>query len=180
LNDPHYIANLVKMVRKNDVMAMRSLYEAHFKQMLATSLRITNNQNDAEDILQEAFVQSFQKISQLKSDDKYGAWLKRMVTNMSIKLIKNRITFSEISEAQDSYEEDEVALWYRDITFDKIKTELQNLPIGCRTIFSLYLLEGYKHKEIAEELNISISNSKSQYRYALKLLREKLQQRIYE
>ncbi len=161
-------------------MAMRSLYETHAKQMLATSLRITNNQNDAEDIIQEAFIQSFQKISQLKSDDKYSAWLKRMVTNKSLQLIKNRITFSEISEAIDVHQEEDIDHWYKDITFDKIKEELQNLPIGCRTIFSLYLLEGYKHKEIAAELEISISNSKSQYRYALKLLREKLQQRIYE
>jgi len=103
-----------------------------------------------------------------------------MVTNKSLQLIKNRITFCEISEAQEAYEDEVVVHWYRDITFDKIKEELQDLPIGCRTIFSLYLLEGYKHKEIAKELNISVSNSKSQYRYALKLLREKLQQHIHE
>lgn len=178
MNDSNYIASLVRKVRKNDPIAMRTLYEAHSKQMMATSLRITNNTGDSEDIIQEALIQSFQKIGQLKTDDKYGAWLKRIVTSKSLQVIKKRITFSDLSEVSDIYEADDEQGWYRDITFDKIKNELQNLPNGCRTIFSLYLLEGYKHKEIAEELGISVSNSKSQYRYALKLLREKLQEHI--
>ena len=62
----------------------------------------------------------------------------------------------------------------KDIPFDKIKSAIERLPEGCRQIFTLYLMEGYKHQEIAEVLGISVSTSKSQYRYALQLLKEKL------
>ena len=70
--------------------------------------------------------------------------------------------------------EEESKPWYEEISFEKIKKAIQDLPDGSREIFSLYLLEGYKHREIAEVLNVSESTSKSQYRYALKLLRNKL------
>ena len=180
MNERHYIASLVIQAKKKDIVAMRALYEAHAKQMMATSLRITNNKRDAEDVIQEAFIQSFLKIMQLKQDKNYGAWLKRIVVTQSLQLVKKRISFVEISNVNEIPEEHDASKWYQDVSFDQIKSELQKLPDGCRAIFSLYLLEGYKHKEIAEELNISVSNSKSQYRYALKLMREKLQNKLHE
>ncbi len=179
MTDSHYISSLVKRVKKNDALAMRALYDAHSTQMMASSLRITNSLSDSEDILQEAFVQSFQKISQLKVDAQYGGWLKRIVVTKSLQWIKKRRQFETLTEQSNEIAEVEEHDGYKKVSFEEIKKAIVELPAGCRVIFSLYLLEGYKHKEIAEELGISISNSKSQYRYALKLLREKVSHRVY-
>jgi len=153
---------------------MQTLYESFSKEMMATSHRITNNITDSEDILQEAFLASFQKIAQLKENHKYGSWLKQIVINSSLKSVKRRRDFTPLAEVEHIEDEQPESNWYEGISFDAIKKALLDLPDGCREIFSLYALEGYKHKEIAAALDISVSTSKSQYRYALKLLRKKL------
>jgi len=173
LKELGYISSLVQKVKRKDVLAMRTLYEAFAKEMLAASQRITNSKADSEDILQEAFLNSFDKIGQLKDENHYGPWLKRIVVNKSLTAIKKRITFYEVEEIEPFVVED-TNPWYEGISFEKIKSAIQDLPDGSREIFSLYLLEGYKHREIAEALNVSVSTSKSQYRYALKILRNKL------
>ncbi len=151
---------------------MRALYERYSKEMLATSYRITNDLQGSEDILQEAFLDAFQKIDQLKDDCKYGDWLKRIVINKSLSSIKRRMHFKEVELAIDVPQEDEILPLA--CSFADLQKVIQELPEGCRQVFSLYLLDEYRHKEIAELLNISVSTSKSQYRYALKLLRDKL------
>jgi len=159
---------------------MQGLFNSFSKEMMATSQRITNSKVDTEDILQEAFLKSFQKIGQLKEDKLYGGWLKQIVINASLQLVKKRINYSTLEQAPEIEAETSESNWYEGIPFDTIKQAIQNLPDGSRAIFSLHLLDGYKHKEIAEVLGVSISTSKSQYRYALKLLKEELTHIIYE
>ncbi len=173
MTSANYIQELVTRVKQQDLLAMKMLYEQLAKEMLTTSFRITKNLEDSEDILQEAFLKSFQDINSLKEPAKYVGWLKRIVINKSLNSIKKKIRFDTIENIPEPLEEDDSS-WYEDISFEKIRVHIQKLPEGSRQIFSLYLLEGYKHKEIAEILNISISTSKSQYQYALKLLKEML------
>ena len=113
------------------------------------------------------------KINKLKDPKSYGSWLKRIVINNSLQLVKKQIHFEDLTNL-DIKEEATEENWYQDIPFNKIKQAILQLPNGCRQVFSLYLLENYKHKEIADLLNISVSTSKSQYRYALKLMRATL------
>jgi len=160
------------------MLAMKVLYEQYSREMLGLSYRITQNKADAEDIIQEAFLKSFQEIRKLKEAEKYPAWLKRIVLNRSLSTIKGKIHFAEIDNIAESIEDEDQEHWYEGIPFEKIKPAIQELPDGCRQVFTLYLLEDYKHREIAELLDISLSNSKSQYRYALKLLKEKLSKLI--
>ena len=168
------IANWVAQARKKEVKAMKALYDLCVQEAMASSLRITNHRPDSEDILQEAFLESFQKIGQLKDDEKYPAWVKSIVINKSLRQVRKRQTFVDLQEMEQLAEEEESENWYEEISFEAIKVAIQELPDGCRTIFSLYLLEGYRHREIANMLGIALSTSKSQYRYALRLLREKL------
>ena len=173
MKDFDYIAELVVRVKQNDLLAMKVLYNEFAREMLTVSHRITQNLSDAEDILQESFMTSFDKINKLKDPKYYGAWLKRIVINNSLSLMKKQIHFEEITnipEMPASIEDN----WYENIPFDKIKMAINELPDGCRNVFSLYLLENYKHREIADLLNISVSTSKSQYRYALKLMKAAL------
>ncbi|MFK8009768.1 MAG: RNA polymerase sigma factor [Saprospiraceae bacterium] len=170
----NYILSLVKQVKRNDVVAMRTLYDLFSKEMLAVSFRITNDWQEAEDIIQEGFLTSFQKIAQLKSETKYGGWLKQIIVNKSLANLKKKVSFQDLTEIEVWDENDNDDNWYQDISFEKITAAIQELPEGSRQVFSLFLLENYKHKEIAAMLSISVSTSKSQYRYALKLLKEKL------
>jgi len=167
------ITALVQGVKKKEVKAMRSLYQQFSKGMLATSYRITNDLQESEDVLQEAFLSSFQKIDQLKESARYGDWLKRIVVNKSLVVVKKRIRFEEVETVFNQVEQEE-ELWYKGISFREIEKAIQQLPEGCRQVFSLFLLDNYKHQEISEMLQISVSTSKSQYRYALKLMRQKL------
>ncbi len=171
------ITEAVKKIEVNDRLAMNLLYTRYAKEMLAMSYRITNNLSDAEDVIQESFLNSFQKINQLKDPNHYLFWLKRIVLNNSLKIIKNKIYFKPIEdkEYEDIHEEGK---WYESIKFETINEAIQNLPNGCREIFTLYLLDEFKHKEIAEAFKISVSTSKSQYRYALKLLKEQLRKML--
>jgi len=171
------IQDLVSRAAENDITAIRDLYDRFSREMLSVSYRITGSMTESEDILQEAFLTSFEKINQLEKAAAYPGWLKRIVTNKSLSTIKKRIHFSEVNEISE-WEEEETSPWYSNISFDKIREAIQELPEGCRQVLSLYLLEEYKHREIAEMLNISVSTSKSQYRYALGLLRERLKNKI--
>jgi len=167
------ITELVERAKQKDQLAMKLLYEKSAKQMFSLSYRITNNVEDSKDILQEAYLTTFQQLLKLKESKKYFGWLKRIVVNNSLKVAKTKIHFKEVEDFKQSMDEDDYS-WYSDFPSGKLKIAIQKLPNGCREIFTLYLLEGYKHKEIAELLNIEIPTSKSQYQYALKLLKTDL------
>jgi RNA polymerase sigma-70 factor (ECF subfamily) len=134
---------------------------------------------DAEDILQESFVTAFEKLNELSSDNAFGSWLKKIVINNCITHIRrNKFEFDDIKDyttipiSEDNEE---------DISIDPVMVHkaIKDLPAGGRTILVLHALEGYKHREIAEMLNISESTSKTQYKRALDILFINLKQKIY-
>ena len=123
-----------------------------------------NNREDAEDILQEAFVQAFTKLESFRYESTFGAWLKRIVINTCINAINKRkvdlLLTEDMYYYKDVMDEDEEEL---PLTVQDIQKALEQLPEGGRIVFSLYLLEGYDHLEIAEILGITESTSKSQF-----------------
>ena len=168
------LAELVERVKKRDMLAMKILYKNSSNAMMTLSRRITQNQAESEDILQEAYMKSFERISSLADPKTYYAWLKRIVINDSLTAVKKKRHFKEIDFVEIEIEPVEES-WFQKVPMKEIKKAIMSLPHGSREVFTLYLMEGYKHREIAEMLNISLSNSKSQYQYALKLLRKKLE-----
>ena len=166
------INTLIERTTRGDLNAYKDLYELNVREMLGVAEKITNSRIDAEDIVQDAFVIAFNKLSQLKNKSRFRYWLKRIVINSSLQLVKNKIKWIEISEISEDHNVDDS--FYNGVSLEKINNSIKELPDGCRQIFVLYLLEGYKHKEIARELSITISTSKSQYRYAIHLLRNKI------
>jgi len=179
LRNTTLIVEAVKRISKQDALAMKLVYNTFAREMLTLANRITGNLNDAEDVIQEAFLDSFQKIDQLNDPKLYGWGLKRIVANKSIRLIKKRIHFASY-EDEDIVESEEHTPWYRQVKFEQINQEIQKLPDGCREVLTLYLMDGFKHRKIAELFGISESTSKSQYRYALKLLKEKLKKYCHD
>ncbi|HRO69620.1 MAG TPA: RNA polymerase sigma factor, partial [Chitinophagaceae bacterium] len=133
--------------------------------MYNTSLRITGNSADAEDILQESFIDAFEQLQSFEGRSTFGAWLKQIVVYKSIGLLrKKRIIFTElIIEAEDLAEEDSAGENEIDYTVAAIKEAIAGLPDGYRAVLSLYLVEGYDHEEISEILSISHSTVRTQY-----------------
>ncbi len=129
------------------------------------------NSMDAEDVLQETFVQAFRKMDQLGSSMALSSWLRRIALNKSLEQLRaKKVQFTELEEIPEMDED----IIYDDISMETIQREIKALPEGSRIVFSLYLLEDYSHSEIAKELGISESTSKSQYRRAKQILKSKL------
>lgn len=130
--------------------------------MFSTSIRITNDVHASEDIIQESFITSIQKLGSLTAKNNYQGWLRRIVVNNSLAYLKKKVKFEKVEDGRlIDYEEDIV--WYKNISFENIKAAIQLLPVRSRTVFSLYAIEGYKHREISEMLDISEATSKTQY-----------------
>ena len=173
---------LVQQCIDGDHAAYRLLYERYNKAMFNTALRIVSNVADAEDILQEAFIDAFHQLKSFEGRSSFGAWLKQIVIYKSIALLKKkRIDFVEMDEAPDTADElpvNDENTWY---TVDLIRQSLQQLADGYRTVLSLYLLEGYDQKEIADILNVAPSTVRTQYIRGKEKLLELLKNReVYE
>lgn len=158
---------LVERCKRGDPASYETLYQRYAKAMYNTSLRIVNNTGDAEDVLQEAFLDAFRSLNDFHYRSTFGAWLKKIVINKSINILRKRkmgITDIDESGLQDALPDedrmDEQELQFR---VAAIKKAVQQLPDGYRTVLSLYLLEGYDHEEISGILGISHNTVRTQY-----------------
>jgi RNA polymerase sigma-70 factor (ECF subfamily) len=162
-------APLIEDCRKGNRKAQFNLYEQYSKAMYNLAYRILNNREDAEDILQEAFVECFRNLDSFRFESTFGAWLKKIIVNKCLNHIKKKkidLTLCETLPTTIYEEEEEVIYETR-----KIFKSIELLPDGYRIILTLYLLEGYDHSEISQILGISESTSKSQYSRAKEKLK---------
>lgn len=168
--------DIIEKSKKGNSQAQYKLYQLYAKAMYNTSFRMMNSQVEAEDMLQEAFTEAFMKLDSFRYDSTFGAWLKRIVINKCINELKRKKADLKLEEDMSMYNEriDEEEI-KTELNVRDIKRAMQQLPDGSRVIFSLYLLEGYDHREIAQILNVSESNSKSQYMRARKKVKEILE-----
>ncbi len=169
----------VPRAQKGDIDAFSLIYRQFSKPMFGICLRIMGNRNDAEDVLQDVFIQAFGKIKELRQPQLFPAWMRQVTVRECLAKLKknNKIDFVQ-DDILEVAEEKEDANWYENISIEKLQHSIQNLPNGCRQIFVLYATENYTHKEIAESLNISEGTSKSQYSRARNLLKEHLTKQI--
>ena len=169
---PH--TEIVKAALNGNRKAELQLYQLYVKAMFNSALRLLNNHQDAEDVLQETFVTAFNRIDTYRFDSTFGSWLKRIVINKGINFLNQRklevayedVHDCDISIAEESDYEKEVKY-----SVECIRNAMIELADGYRVILSLYLFEGYDHMEIAGILDISTSTSKSQYHRAKKKLK---------
>lgn len=178
---PEKNREIIEKSRSGNLKAQYQLYNQYAKAMLNVSYRLMGTVESAEDMLQDAFTEAFSRLHTYRYDAAFGAWLKRIVINKCINEIKRRkadikycddmVRFNENSNDDETLPELSVA---------SIKKAMEKLPQGNRIIFSLYLLEGYDHREIAQILNTSESNSKSQYMRAKRRVKEILSTTYYD
>ena len=157
---------LVERCKLGDTAGYETLYRQYAKAMYNTSLRIVNNTADAEDVLQEAFVDAFRSLNDFHYRSTFGAWLKKIVINKSINILRKRKMYLvELNHTQahtfsDDEKLDEQELHYK---VEEVKKAIQKLADGYRTVLSLYLLEGYDQEEISEILGITHNTVRTQY-----------------
>ena len=165
---------LVSRAINGEQQAQFTIYQKYVGAMFHTVVRIVGSREDAEDVTQEVFIKVFQKLNSFRGDSTLGAWIKRVTVNTSLNFMrkKKKIFFQELNEKINTADEAEIdeAEWASDIR--QIHEAIKKLPGGCRMVFNLYLLEGYKHTEVASMLDITESTSKTQYRRAKRLIRE--------
>ncbi len=168
---------LIRACRNNDRRAQLKLYNKYSKAMYNVCLNMVNEATDAEDVMQEAFISAFTNINLFKGEVTFGAWLKKITINKCLDFLKKKkLDFDSIDEhyelqIEDNEQSDDHLLKYK---AEIIKENILVLPVGYRTILTLYLLEGYDHQEISEILGISSSTSRSQYTRAKAFLIKQL------
>ena len=159
-------------------MAQNELYKLFVNAMFNISRRMMGDEEDARDVLQESFIEAFSKIHTLEKEVTFPAWMKRIVVNKSINALrKKKMITTELDDHHDLQEEqfDNDIIQHQ---AKKVMLALDKISEGCRTVFNLYLFEGYDHKEIANILSISESASKAQYSKAKSKVRKLLETAI--
>ncbi|TXE11895.1 RNA polymerase sigma factor [Seonamhaeicola algicola] len=158
--------NIIEQCKQNNRKAQLQLYNQYCNGMYIVAKRFLKDANDAEDVVQEAFIKAFSKLDQYKAEVTFGAWLKRIVVNKSIDFLK--------AKKQELVELNDVHLkvvdtpidnkWLVDdaITLNDVKLAINKLPDKYQYVVMLYLIEGYDHQEIADILNISEVASRTQ------------------
>jgi RNA polymerase sigma factor (sigma-70 family) len=165
-------AELITGCLLHDRISQRHLYDRYKNAMYTLAYRITGDYDDANDVLQDAFLEVFRHLDQFRGDATLGAWIKQIVVRKSTK--KKRIVIWQHvdDDAGESIDWAEI-----DINVAHLQTAILTLPDGFRTIFVLAEIEGYTHREIAGMLNISEGTSKSQLFHAKRKLRSMLTSR---
>lgn len=161
--------------QQGDQTAQAELYKLYAKAMYNICRRMLGDDEEARDILQESFIDAFQKLPSLREVNTFSLWIKRIVTNNCINAIrKRRIMTTELKEGIDPMDDDDDDFDYTEYKAGRIMEAVDTLPDGCRTVLNLYLFEGYDHKEIAQILSITESASKAQYCKAKARIRNQL------
>ena len=174
--------DIVERSKKGNRQAQYQLYKLYSRAMFNICYRMMNDRSDAEDLLQESFTEAFRRLDSFRHESTFGAWLKMIVVNKCINEIKRKKAQLEFFDDMSPFEEEEDLSDDQEtgLSPDRIKKAMEDLPKGSRMIFSLYLLEGYDHQEISQILNISESNSKTQYMRAKQRIKEILKTQSYE
>lgn len=163
---------LVELARRNDRKAQSELYQIYSKAMYNTSLRIVSDTFVAEDLLHDSFIDGFKNIGSFQFESTFGAWLKRIVINKSINYLKKKQLIAEKLEDYSIINENLDDQEANINSIEKIKYAMNYLAPNYKVVFSLYMIEGYDHEEIASIMNITSNTSRSQLTRAKSRIRQ--------
>lgn len=164
--------HLIEECKHGNDQARFEIYKLYSRAMFNVCYRMMNNREDAEDMLQEVFLQAFTKLDSFRYESSLGTWLKTIAIRTCLNAInKRKVDLVYCDEVYDPRPEEEVSNAV-DLSPEKILKAMEELPEGGRIVFSLYLLEGYDHGEISQILGITESTSKSQFMRAKRRVQE--------
>ncbi len=156
---------LVNKCLEKDTLAQKQLFEYYSKRMMGVCLRYSKDSEEAQDVLQMGFIKVFEKLDMYNHNGSLEGWIRKIIVNTALdnirknKKMMNNVEIDKVDYQLHNYNENAIdALSAQDL----LKV-IQNMPTGFKTVFNMYVIEGYSHKEIAAELNISVNTSKSQF-----------------
>lgn len=168
---------LISQCRQGDRTAQFKIYKLYAVAMFNVAYRIVNDDAEAEDVLQEAFLDAFTRIGDFRQETTFGLWLKQIVVNKSINCLRKRkAEFVSIDDVDVAADDSEVEVGF-ELKIAEIREAIEELPDGYRVVLTLYLFEGYDHEEIAHILKISENTSRSQYLRAKRKLNSLLEKK---
>jgi len=173
--------NLIEGSQRGDSGCQEQLYKLYAGAMYNICRRMMNDDEEAKDLLQESFIQAFDKLLGLREINTFSSWIKRIVVNNCINAIRKRkLATTELNDGVDWEEEEVDDFEYSKFQSRAIMEAVDLLPDGCKTVLNLYLFEGYDHKEIGQILGVTESASKAQYCKAKSRIRKMLEENKHQ
>ena len=170
----HENKELIEACVKGDRLAQRNLYDIFSKKMYVVCLRYTKSQQEAEDVLQDSFIKVFKNLKGYRGESRLDYWIKRIVVNTALNSQRKKLYMYPMVDINDVKNDFDHSKSLSSFQLEELLNMIKELPAGCQTVFNLFAIEGYSHKEIAEMLKVSEGTSKSQFSRARKLLQEKI------
>lgn len=165
---------LIEGCRKKDPKSQRELYEKFSGKMYAVCFRYIKDETEAEDVLVKGFMKLFDKIDQFQGDGSFEGWVRKIMVNESLQYIRqNKNIYMQVDIESAQYQANTDVIESQ-LAAEDLLCIICKLPIGYRTIFNLFAIEGYSHQEIADMLQISVNTSKSQLSRARGIIQKEL------
>jgi len=169
---------LIVACKNQDRRAQKLLFDRYSPKMFGVCKRYIKNREDAEDVLVEGLFRALTKIDMFKSQGSFEGWIRRIIVNQALMFLRKKNNFKMTVEVSNIEIKSQINA-EDELVAQDILNLLEKLPTGYRTVFNLYVLEGYKHREIAELLGISINTSKSQLILAKKRMQSLIKESQY-
>ncbi len=166
---------LIQGLRENDSMSQKLIFQKYYGFVMSITLRYTRDKQQAEEVLNDSFMKIFSKINLFNPKESFEPWLAKVVVNTSLDFLRKQSktpSFLELTHQEFNTEED--LSNFSQLNCDRLLQLIQELPPQYKAVFNLYVFEGYKHKEIAQLLDISESTSKSNYSRAKQSIKKKI------
>lgn len=170
---------LIEACKRNKRAAQDELYKRYSSMVFGVCLRYTNCRHDAEDVMQEGWVKIFKSIDSFSMEYSFEGWIRRIMINTAITHYRKNLKHAyqdDITEMAYTRDDHQEAFLHAEFNREELLKAINALPDGYRVVFNMYVVEGYKHKEIADMLEIDINTSKSQLSRAKKYLQRELQE----
>ncbi len=172
---------LINECVNGNVKAQRFLFDKFAPKMLLVCMRYAKNKSDAEDVLQEAFIKVFNKLSAFKNEGSLEGWIRRIMVNTSLDQIRKNSKFSKDTDLDTvSYKLENKDSFFDNLSSEDLLKMINNMPNGYKIVFNMFAIEGYSHQEIADTLGVSENTSKSQYLRARSYLKNELEKIQFE
>lgn len=168
------IDDLLEGCKAGNRKMQEALYKLTSSKMLAVCMRYAKDQMEAEDVLQMGYIKVFQKVNEYRGDGSFEGWIRRIMVNTAIESYRKNLRSMNVVPVEDAYEQPSTGFDFSRLGMQDLMKVIQSLADGYRLVFNMYAIEGYSHKEIAEQLGISEGASKSQLSRARAILKEKI------
>ncbi|HCW08328.1 MAG TPA: RNA polymerase subunit sigma-70 [Cytophagales bacterium] len=166
--------DLIEKCLRQDRQAQHDLYRLYAGKMYSLCCRYVKDRMEAEDVLVMSFTKIFERIGQFKGEGSFEGWIRRVVVNESLTYLRRRKNMYLETDIEAAEYEPDYQRLENELEAEDLLKLVENLPVGYRTVFNLYAIDGYTHQEIAEQLGINENTSKSQLSRARALLQKRL------